>query len=244
MGGAHAIAAFAYGAGPVKRVDKIVGPGNAYVASAKRQVFGTVGIDSIAGPSEIVIIADETANPAFIAADLLSQLEHGSGFESGALLTPSRELAHAVQQEVRRTTNSLERAETIRKSLADYGALFVCRSLAEAVEAANAIAPEHLEIQTRQPRELLPEVRNAGAVFLGAWSSEPVGDYYAGTNHVLPTNGAARFSSSLGVADFQKDMSIVEYGEQALKSAGREIMLMARTEKLTAHENAISVRCR
>jgi histidinol dehydrogenase len=225
-------------------VDKIVGPGNAYVASAKRQVFGAVGIDSIAGPSEIVIIADKTGNPAFIAADLLSQVEHGSGFESGVLLTESRELVEAVRREVRRMLAGLERAEAIRKSLASYGALFVCRSLEEAVGAANIIAPEHLEIQTEKPRELLRSVLNAGAVFLGPWSSEPVGDYYAGTNHVLPTNGSARFSSSLGVADFQKDMSVVEYGEQALRNAGTEIMLMARTEGLTAHENAVGVRCR
>ena len=243
MGGAQAIAALAYGAGPVRRVDKIVGPGNAYVATAKRQVFGTVGIDSVAGPSEIVVIADASADPRFIAADLLSQVEHGSGFESGVVLTDSRELAQAVQKEAARMTAGLERADAIRKSLGSYGALFVCRSLEEAVDAANVIAPEHLELQTERPRDVLPGILNAGAVFLGPWSSEPVGDYYAGTNHVLPTNGAARFSSSLGVADFQKDMSVVEYGERALKSAGAEIMLMAETENLTAHANAIRVRC-
>lgn len=244
MGGAQAIAAFAYGAGPVKRVDKIVGPGNAYVATAKRQVFGAVGIDSVAGPSEIVIIADNTANPAFIAADLLSQVEHGSGYESGVLFTNCRELADNVLHEVAAMLDNLGRADAIRHALSRYGAIYVCRNLDEAVDATNVIAPEHLEIITADPRALLPRVANAGAVFLGPWSSEPVGDYFAGTNHVLPTNGAARFSSSLGVGDFVKDMSVIEYSRERLAKTGERIILMAEQEGLTAHANAIRVRMR
>ncbi len=242
MGGAQAIAALAYGAGPVRRVDKIVGPGNAYVAMAKRQVFGTVGIDSVAGPSEIVIIADAQANPRFIAADLLSQVEHGSGYESGVVLTTDPALAKAVVEQTEQMLAGLDRADAIRRALSRYGAVFVCRNFDEAVEAANAIAPEHLEIMTAEPRTLLPGIINAGAVFLGPWSSEPVGDYFAGTNHVLPTTGAARFSSSLGVADFVKDMSIIEYSRQRLEQTGEAIVLMAETEGLTAHANAIKVR--
>ncbi len=242
MGGAQAIAALAYGAGPVRRVDKIVGPGNAYVAMAKRQVFGTVGIDSVAGPSEIVIIADAEANPRFIAADLLSQVEHGSGYESGVVLTTDSKLAKAVVEQTEQMLAQLDRADAIRRALSRYGAVFVCRDFTEAVDAANAIAPEHLEIMTAEPRAILPGIVNAGAVFLGPWSSEPVGDYFAGTNHVLPTTGAARFSSSLGVADFVKDMSIIEYSRQRLAQTGESIVLMAETEGLTAHANAIRVR--
>ncbi len=242
MGGAQAVAALAYGAGPVRRVDKIVGPGNAYVATAKRQVFGAVGIDSVAGPSEIVIIADKTANPVFIAADLLSQVEHGSGYESGVVLTNDAALAARVTEEAERMLAGLERSAAIDRALSRYGAVFVCRDLAEAVTAANLIAPEHLEIMTADPRRLLQSVVNAGAVFLGPWSSEPVGDYFAGTNHVLPTNGAARFSSSLGVADFLKDMSVIEYSRQRLAATGRRIILMAEKEGLTAHANAVKVR--
>lgn len=242
MGGAHAIAALAYGAGPVRRVDKIVGPGNAYVAMAKRRVFGTVGIDSVAGPSEIVVIADDSANPEFIAADMLSQVEHGSGYEAGVVLAADRGLAQAVAEQVRTMAARLGRTQTIERALARYGAVFVCSSLDEAAEAANAIAPEHLEIVTRDPRELLPKITNAGAVFLGAWSPEPVGDYFAGTNHVLPTTGAARFSSSLGVADFLKDMSVIEYSRERLAAKGQSIMLMAQKEGLDAHANAVRVR--
>lgn len=242
MGGAQAIAALAYGADPVKRVDKIVGPGNAYVATAKRQVFGAVGIDSVAGPSEIVVIADATANPRYIAADLLSQVEHGSGYESGVVLTDSADMALQVREETERQLATLGRADAIRRAFARYGAIFVCKDLDEAVTVANVIAPEHLEIQTRAPRDLLPGVINAGAVFLGPWSSEPVGDYFAGTNHVLPTTGAARFSSSLGVIDFQKDMSVIEYSRDRLRETGRHIILMAEKEGLTAHANAIRVR--
>ena len=242
IGGAQAVGAFAYGADPVKRVDKIVGPGNAYVAMAKRQVFGAVGIDSVAGPSEIVVIADETANPEFIAADLLSQVEHGSGYESGVVLTTSAEIAEAVAIMAKSMTERLERGGAIHKALSRYGAIYVCRSLSEAVDAANRIAPEHLEIMTADPRSLLDGVTNAGAVFLGQWSSEPVGDYFAGTNHVLPTTGAARFSSSLGVADFLKDISVIEYSRERLAKTGEKIVLMAETEGLTAHANAIKVR--
>ena len=242
MGGAQAVAALAYGAGPVRRVDKIVGPGNAYVATAKRQVFGVVGIDSVAGPSEIVVIADSEAEPRFIAADLLSQVEHGSGYESGVVLTDDPVLASRVVAETERFLESLERADAIRRALSRYGAVFVCRDLEEAVRAANAIAPEHLEIVTRNPRSLLYGVVNAGAVFLGPWSTEPVGDYFAGTNHVLPTNGAARFASSLGVADFLKDISVIEYTADRLRKAGRHIVLMAEKEGLTAHAGAVRVR--
>lgn len=242
MGGAQAVAALAYGAGPVRRVDKIVGPGNAYVATAKRAVFGAVGIDSIAGPSEIVVIADATANPRYIAADLLSQVEHGSGYESGVVLTDDPALAERVKAETDAMLEGLGRSDAIRRALSRYGAIFVCRDLDEAVDAANVIAPEHLEIQTREPRRLLAGIINAGAVFLGPWSTEPVGDYFAGTNHVLPTTGAARFSSSLGVADFQKDMSIIEYTGDRLRQTGRHIILMAEKEGLTAHANAVKVR--
>ena len=242
MGGSHAIAAFAYGAGPIRKVDKIVGPGNAYVAAAKRQVFGAVGIDSLAGPSEIAIIADSGADPAFIAADLLSQAEHGSGYESGVVLTNDPGLAAQVGEEAKARIARLERGEAIRTALSRYGAVFLCRDLAEAVEAANLIAPEHLEIHTRAPRELLGKIVNAGAVFLGPWSSEPVGDYFAGTNHVLPTAGAARFSSGLGVADFQKEMSVIEYSAERLRRTGKSIILMAETEGLAAHADAVKVR--
>lgn len=242
MGGAQAIAAFAFGAAPVRRVDKIVGPGNAYVATAKRQVYGMVGLDSVAGPSEIVVIADRSANPRYIAADLLSQVEHGSGYESGVVLTDDAELARKVAEETERMTGQLERADSIRRSLSRYGGIFVCPDLLSAADAANVIAPEHLEIQTENPRALLPHIVNAGAVFLGPWSSEPVGDYFAGTNHVLPTTGAARFSSSLGVADFQKDMSVIDYSAAALRQNGSYIVLMAEKEGLTAHANAVRVR--
>ncbi len=242
MGGAQAIAAFAYGAGPVRKVDKIVGPGNAYVALAKRAVFGTVGIDSVAGPSELVVIADATARPRFIAADLLSQLEHGSGYESGVVLTTDRKLAEEVAREVTEMLRELGRSEAIETALDRFGALFICRDLGEAVAAANLLAPEHLEIQTAEPERLLEQVTNAGAVFLGEWSPEPVGDYFAGTNHVLPTCGAARFSSSLGVADFQKDISVINYRRERLRQKGGLVVLMAEAEGLSAHANAIRVR--
>ncbi len=242
MGGAQAIAAFAYGAGPVRKVDKVVGPGNAYVALAKRALFGVVGLDSVAGPSELVVIADGTARPRFIAADLLSQLEHGSGYESGVVLTTDRDLAEAVAREVECMLGELGRSRAIEAALARFGAVFICKDLPEAVAAANLLAPEHLEIQTAEPERLLELVKNAGAVFLGEWSPEPIGDYFAGTNHVLPTCGAARFSSSLGVADFQKDISVIRYSEARLRQKGGLVTLMAEAEGLGAHANAIKVR--
>ncbi len=242
MGGAHAIAAFTHGAGVVGRVDKIVGPGNAYVAMAKRQVFGLVGIDSVAGPSEIVIIADRTANPRYIAADLLSQVEHGSGYESGVVFTDDRALADGVAAETAALLSRLERSDAIERALSRYGAVYVCRDLDEALAAANVVAPEHLEIQTENPERLLAMVLNAGAVFLGPWSTEPIGDYFAGTNHVLPTTGAARFSSGLGVADFQKDMSVIRYTRDRLKATGDKVITLAEGEFLTAHAHAVRVR--
>ena len=242
MGGAHAVAALAYGAGPVRRVDKIVGPGNAYVAAAKRQVFGAVGIDTPAGPSEIAIIADSVADPRFVAADLLSQAEHGSGYEAGVVLTDSAELARAVAEEAERRLSGLSRGAEARRALSRFGAIFIVADMEQALDAANVMAPEHLELMIREPARLLPRVVNAGAVFLGPWSPEPVGDYFAGTNHVLPTAGSARFASSLGVADFQKDMSILEYSRERLRRTGPGIALLARAESLSAHADAIEAR--
>lgn len=242
MGGAQAVAAFAYGTQSVPKVDKITGPGNAYVATAKRLVFGTVGVDSVAGPSEIVVIADHTASARYVAADLLSQVEHGSGYEAGVVFTDDRNFAAAVRIEVDRMLDRLERADAIRRALSRFGAVFLCRDLLQAVDAANAIAPEHLEIMAQDSQVLLSEVENAGAVFLGPWSTEPVGDYFAGTNHVLPTGGAARFSSSLSVYDFIKDMSVIEYSAKRLIHTGRHIIDMAMTEGMTAHANAVRVR--
>ncbi|MDR1533500.1 MAG: histidinol dehydrogenase [Planctomycetota bacterium] len=242
MGGAHAIAALAYGAGPVRRVDKITGPGNAYVAAAKRLVFGTVGVDFPAGPSELVILADSGANPDFVAADLLSQVEHGSGREAGVVLTDSVELAKAAAAAAERRLDGLARAGAARLALSRYGAIFVAESIEQALDASNLLAPEHLEIMTREPRKLLGGVLNAGAVFLGPWSSEPVGDYFAGGNHVLPTCGAARFSSGLGVADFQKEMTVMEYSRERLSRTRTDIVRLAEAEGLTAHAEAIKAR--
>jgi histidinol dehydrogenase len=242
LGGAQAVAALAYGTESVPAVHKIVGPGNAYVAAAKRLVFGQVGIDAVAGPSEIVVICDGTANPAYVAADLLSQVEHGSGLESGVVLTTDRSVAEQVAAEVERQLPELSRAEAIRESLQRYGGIFLVADLAEAAAVSNAIAPEHLEIQCGDPEAVLELVENAGAVFLGAWSSEPVGDYFAGTNHVLPTGGAARFSSSLSVYDFLKDISVVKYTADRLAKTGRHITRMAELEGLTAHANAVQRR--
>lgn len=242
LGGAHGVAALAYGTKTVQRVDKIAGPGNEYVTTAKRLVFGACGIDSLAGPSEIVIVADGLSKAKYVAADLLSQLEHGSGREAGVVFTSSRDLAAAVKIEVERQLQRLDRGGLIRKALAAYGAIFICDDLYQAVEASNLIAPEHLEIMAVEAEELLAEVENAGAVFVGPFSTEPVGDYFAGTNHVLPTNGAARFSSSLSVYDFVKDISIVRYTPERLRRAGRHIVRMAETEGLAAHANAVRVR--
>lgn len=242
VGGAHAVAALAYGTDIIKPVDKVVGPGNAYVNMAKRLVFGQCGIDSLAGPSEIVIIADGLSKARYVAADLMSQLEHGSGYESGVVFTNSRDLAAGVKIEVERQVETLERKDLIAKALERFGAIFLCDDLYDAVEASNRIAPEHLEILAVDEEPLLAEVQNAGAVFVGPYSPEPVGDYFAGTNHVLPTGGAARFSSSLSVYDFVKDISIIEYSPERLRKTGRHILRMAELEGLTAHANAVKVR--
>ncbi|MFH0911012.1 MAG: histidinol dehydrogenase [Planctomycetota bacterium] len=242
VGGAHAVAALAFGTASIPRVDVIVGPGHPIVQIAKKIVFGAVGIDAIAGASELVIIADASANAEYVAADLLSQLEHGSGLESGVVLTMSRTLAEAVRDALARQIPGLARAESIERCLKCFSAIFLVKSLEEAVEAANAIAPEHLEIQTQDPEAVAEGLRNAGAIFLGAASTEPVGDYFCGTNHVLPTGGAARFSGSLSVYDFLKDTSIVRYTLGRLAKTGRHIIDMAEVEGLTAHANAIRVR--
>lgn len=241
VGGAQAVAALTYGAGFIPKVDKLVGPGNAYVAAAKRMAYGTLDIDMVAGPSEVLVIADETADPKYVAADLLSQAEHDK-LASAVLLTTSMELARAVDAEILRQTGYLGRSEIIEASLRDFGCAIVCGSLDQAVELANEIAPEHLEIVTRDPRGVLPGVKNAGAVFLGAWSPEPLGDYMAGPNHVLPTSGTARFFSPLSVDSFLKTMSVVEFTQQDLAPIQQEIVTLAEAEHLTAHANSIRVR--
>jgi histidinol dehydrogenase len=209
---------------------------------AKRLVFGACGIDSLAGPSEIVVIADHLAKARYVAADLMSQVEHGSGYESGVVFTTSRDLAASIKIEVERQIESLGRRDAIAKALARFGAIFLCEDLSQAIEASNMIAPEHLEILAVDSEYLLSEVENAGAVFIGPFSTEPVGDYFAGTNHVLPTGGAARFSSSLSVYDFVKDISVIEYTPERLQKTGRHIIRMAELEGLTAHANAVKVR--
>lgn len=241
VGGAQAVAALTYGAGFIPRVDKLVGPGNAYVAAAKRMAYGALDIDMVAGPSEVLVIADETANPKYLAADLLSQAEHDK-LASAVLLTTSMELAQEVKGELLRQTAYLERHEIIEASLRDYGAIIVCKTLDRAVELANEIAPEHLEIVTAEPRALLPGIRNAGAVFLGEWSPEPLGDYMAGPDHVLPTSGTARFFSPLSVDSFLKTMSVLEYDRATLEKVHRQVIAFAETERLTAHANSIRVR--
>ena len=241
VGGAQAIAAMAFGTESVPKVDKITGPGNIFVALAKKACFGYVSIDSIAGPSEILVIADETANPRYVAADLLSQAEHDE-MASAILITTSKLLAEQVSAEIEAFLTKLSRADIIRKSLDSYGYTFLADNMAEAVEAANAIASEHLEIITRNPYEVMTGIRNAGAIFLGAYSSEPLGDYYAGPNHILPTNRTARFFSPLSVDDFVKKTSLISYSEQALRDAHEDIELFAKSEGLTAHANSIAVR--
>lgn len=241
VGGAQAVAAVTYGAGFIPRVDKLVGPGNAYVAAAKRLAYGTLDIDMVAGPSEVLVIADETADPSFVAADLLSQAEHDK-LASAVLLTDSGPLAQAVDAEIIRQTGYLSRSEIMETSLRDFGCAIVCEDLDKCVELANEIAPEHLEIVTKAPRELLPLVKNAGAVFLGAYTPEPLGDYLAGPDHVLPTSGTARFFSPLSVDSFLKSMSVLEFGREALEPISREIVALAQAEKLTAHANSIQVR--
>lgn len=241
VGGAQAIAALAYGSESVPKVDKIVGPGNIFVALAKKAVYGHVSIDSIAGPSEILVIADETANPRFVAADLLSQAEHDE-MASAILITTSKELAKKVSDEVDGFLNVLSRKEIMEKSLENYGYILLVKDLDEAVEVANEIASEHLEIVTKDPYNLMMKIRNAGAIFLGEYSSEPLGDYFAGPNHVLPTNGTAKFFSPLSVDDFIKKSSIISYSREALEPIHKDIVQFATSEKLTAHANSIAVR--
>lgn len=241
VGGAQAIAAMAYGTASVPKVDKIVGPGNIYVALAKKAVFGYVSIDSVAGPSEIMIIADETANPRFVAADLLSQAEHDE-MASAILVTTSEELAKKVSAQIDEFLKELSRSEIISKSLENYGYILVADSIDEAIEVANDIASEHLEIVTKDPFNVMTKIKNAGAIFLGEYSSEPLGDYFAGPNHVLPTNGTAKFFSPLSVDDFIKKSSIISYSREALELIHNDIETFAKAEHLTAHANSIHVR--
>ena len=241
VGGAQAIAAMAYGTESIPKVDKIVGPGNIYVALAKKAVFGYVSIDSVAGPSEILVLADETANPRYVAADLLSQAEHDE-LASAILVTTSMELAEKVSKEVDGFLQVLSRSEIIKKSLDNYGYILVVDTMDEAVETANNIAPEHLELVTTNPFEVMTKIRNAGAIFIGEYSSEPLGDYFAGPNHILPTNGTAKFFSPLGVDDFIKKSSIIYYSREALEKAHKDIEDFAEAEHLTAHANSVRVR--
>lgn len=241
VGGAQAIAALAYGTESIEKVDKIVGPGNIYVALAKKAVYGHVSIDSIAGPSEILVLADETANPRFVAADLLSQAEHDE-LASAILVTTSPELAGKVEKEIEGFLQTLSRAEIIRKSLDNFGYILLADTLEEAIDITNNIASEHLEIVTANPFEVMTKIRNAGAIFLGSYSSEPLGDYFAGPNHVLPTNGTAKFFSPLGVDDFIKKSSIIYYSREALQPIHNDIEAFADAEHLTAHGNSIAVR--
>ena len=241
VGGAQAIAAMAFGTESIPRVDKITGPGNMYVALAKKACFGYTGIDSVAGPSEILVLADDTANPRFVAADLLSQAEHDP-LASAILLTTSDRLAHAVSDEIDEFMKTLSRAEIIQQSLDNYGYLFVGDTMDQLIDAANAIASEHMEIMTENPFEVMTKIKNAGAIFLGSYSSEPLGDYFAGPNHILPTNGTARFFSPLGVDQFIKKSSIISYSKDALSKVEGDIELFAENEGLTAHANSIKVR--
>ena len=241
VGGAQAVAALTYGAGFIPRVDKLVGPGNAYVAAAKRQAYGKLDIDMVAGPSEVLVIADGKASPKFVAADLLSQAEHDK-LASAVLLTNDLELAQAVDGEIARQTGYLSRSEIMECSLRDFGCAIVCKTLDDCAALANEVAPEHLEIVTEDPRALLPQIKNAGAVFLGAWSPEPLGDYLAGPDHVLPTSGTARFFSPLSVDSFLKTMSIIQYDQASLAPIKDQIITLAQSEKLTAHANSIQVR--
>lgn len=241
MGGAQAVAALAYGTQSVPKVDKIVGPGNIFVATAKKLLYGTVDIDMIAGPSEILIVADKSANPKFLAADLMSQAEHDK-MASAILLTTSEETANETANELSRQMQTLERRDIIEQSLNDFGAIIVCKDISEAVDFANELAPEHLELAVENPMEYIGRVDNAGSVFLGHYSPEPLGDYFAGPNHVLPTSGTARFFSPLSVDSFIKKSSFIYYTEPALSEAKDDIIKLAETEGLTAHANSIKVR--
>ncbi len=241
VGGAQAVAALAYGTESIPKVDKIVGPGNIYVALAKKAVYGHVSIDSIAGPSEILVLADETANPRYVAADLLSQAEHDE-LASAILVTTSRELAEQVSRETDRFIQELSRGEIIQKSLDNYGHILVADTMEDAIDAANEIASEHLEIMTAEPYQVMTKIRNAGAIFIGEYSSEPLGDYFAGPNHILPTNGTAKFFSPLSVDDFLKKSSIIAYSREALEQVHEDIEQFAEAEQLTAHANSVRVR--
>lgn len=241
VGGAQAIAALAFGTESIPKVDKIVGPGNIYVALAKKAVFGYVSIDSIAGPSEILVLADDTATPRYVAADLLSQAEHDE-MASAILVTTSKKLAEAVSKEVEKFTEELSRKEIIQKSLDNFGYILVAETMDEAIATANEIAPEHMEIITENPFETMTKIKHAGAIFLGEYSSEPLGDYFAGPNHVLPTNGTAKFFSALGVDAFVKKSSIISYSREALEPVYKDIVQFAECEQLTAHANSIRVR--
>ena len=241
VGGAQAIGALAYGTASIPKVDKIVGPGNIFVALAKKAVYGHVSIDSIAGPSEILVLADETANPHYVAADLLSQAEHDE-MASAILITTSADLAQNVEKEIEGYLKVLSRKEIIEKSLENFGYILIAEDMDEAIEAANEIASEHMEIVTKNAFEVMMKVRNAGAIFIGEYSSEPLGDYFAGPNHVLPTNGTAKFFSALSVDDFIKKSSIVYYSRSALKEIHKDIIQFATSEQLTAHANSIAVR--
>ena len=241
VGGAQAVGALAYGTESIPKVDKIVGPGNIFVALAKKAVFGYVSIDSIAGPSEVLVIADDSANPKYVAADLLSQAEHDE-LASAILLTDSEKSANEVSEWVEKFANELERSDIIKKSLDNYGYILLTESIDEACDMANEIASEHLELLTKDPFETMDKIKNAGAIFLGEYSSEPLGDYFAGPNHVLPTNGTAKFFSPLGVYDFQKKSSIIYYNEESLSEIKDDIQDFAKAEGLTAHANSIKVR--
>lgn len=241
VGGAQAIAALAYGTESIPKVDKIVGPGNIYVALAKKAVYGHVSIDSIAGPSEILVVSDETANPRYVAADLLSQAEHDE-LASAILVTTSEKLAHEVSDQVDGFLKELSRAEIISKSLDNYGYILLADTMEDVIDVANEIASEHLEIQTKNPFEVMTKIRNAGAIFIGEYASEPLGDYFAGPNHILPTNGTAKFFSPLSVDDFIKKSSIISYSREALQKVHKDIESFAKAEQLTAHANSIHVR--
>lgn len=241
VGGAQAIAALAFGTASIPKVDKITGPGNIFVALAKKAVYGHVSIDSVAGPSEILVLADETATPRYVAADLLSQAEHDE-LASAILITTSEKLAEQVNAEVEGFLEKLSRREIISKSLENYGYILVAETLSDAVDAANEIASEHLEILMQNPFEVMTKIKNAGAIFLGEYSSEPLGDYFAGPNHILPTNGTAKFFSPLNVDDFMKKTSIISYSKEALEKVHKDIEIFAESEGLTAHANSIAVR--
>lgn len=241
VGGAQAVAAMAFGTESVPKVDKVTGPGNIFVALAKKAVYGYVGIDSVAGPSEILVLADHTANPRYVAADLLSQAEHDE-LASAILITTSSELAEHVSEEIKNLTKQMSRRDIIHQSLDNYGYILLAENMQDAVDAANAIASEHLEILTENPYEIMAKIRNAGAIFLGEYSSEPLGDYFAGPNHILPTNGTAKFFSPLNVDDFMKKTSVISYSRAALEKVHKDIELFAESEGLTAHANSIKVR--